>query len=153
MKKIKLLFLGIFCLIITGCGNNEMKEASNLDNFSTISENNQFIVVDNMSTYSGVSYIKGAKVATLDDVNIEMFIYDNEDNAIKVQDKQIDGFMNLRNAGAAITKDKGGNYYKYTMISNGYYMVSSRIQNTLVFSKTPIANKEKVETILNEIGY
>ena len=39
------------------------------------------------------------------------------------------------------------------MISNGYFMVTSRIENTLIFSKTPLANKEKVEAILTDMNY
>ena len=39
------------------------------------------------------------------------------------------------------------------MVSNGYYVVSSRIDNTLVFCKTMLKNKEKVEAILDSMNY
>ena len=86
-------------------------------------------------------------------VTVEMAIYDSVDNAKLAQETQIKEFDNLRSTGNIITKDEGQNYYDYTMISNGYYMVTSRIENTLVFSKVPLDNKDIIENTINSIGY
>ena len=82
-----------------------------------------------------------------------MVTYDTTENAKKAQDSHIDIFKIMKGSGAVINKDEGKNYYKYDMVSNGYYMVTTRVDNTLVFSKTQATNKETIEKILNEMGY
>jgi hypothetical protein len=59
----------------------------------------------------------------------------------------------MKSTGAIIKKDSGKNYYKYTMISNGYYLVTSRVDNTLIFTKTLLKNKDLVDSVLEEIKY
>jgi len=152
MKKKLCLLLICICLIITGC-NPKTKEAKNTNNFATISSNNGFIVNDNMNSYKNINYIKDSKKAIFEDITIEMVIYDISDNAKKAQENQIKNFQSLKSTGAAQEKDKGKNYYKYSLISNGYYMVSSRIDNTLIFAKVTLNNKEKIENILNSLEY
>ena len=46
-----------------------------------------------------------------------------------------------------------GNYAKYTLSSNGDYMVASQIDNTFVYAKVKEENKEKVKSLLKELGY
>ena len=154
MKKISIiLFILTLCLFLTGC-NDKTKETKSLETFDTISTNNGFTTYSTLANYSKETYIIDAIKATKDNnIEIEMINYDTEESAKKVQDKQIDGFMGLKSANAVINKDKGKNYYKYTMISNRYYMITSRIDNTLVFSKTKVENKDTVDKIFNELGY
>lgn len=152
MKRKLGIFLVCACLITTGCGGDS-RVSSNLDSFTQVASNNNFVVNDIMNSYSGVTYITGAKKAMFDDSGIEMVIYDNEDNAKKAQEKHIDNFNTLKSTGASNKRDKGKNYYSYSLISNGYYMVSSRIDNTLVFSKVVLEDKEKIEKILDDLGY
>ena len=151
MKKIFLLLC--FLLLITGCGSMGSKESINLDSFNTLATESSFTVEDNMNSYLDIDYISGAMKATLDDITIEMIIYTDNDNAIKVQNSQIDSFRTIKATGATEHKEKGDNYYKFWMVSNGYYMVNSRVDNTLVFCKTLLKNKEKVEELFDSLGY
>ena len=154
MKRISYLMLFCLCLLLIGCGNSkEMKEVSNLDTFNDVASKNGFTVEDNINSYLDIDYISESMKATLEDIAIEMVIYTDNDSAIKVQDGQIDSFKTLKATGATEHKEKGENYYKFWMVSNGYYMVSSRIDNTLIFSKTLLQNKEKVENILDNMRY
>lgn len=153
MKKIGLLFIVIFCLFLTACGEKEEKTVKGLSEFSVISANLGFDVASNMDNYTDVDYISDSMIATLDDMSVEMVIYDSEENAIKAQDNQIDTFNKMKGSGANVDNDKGKNYHKYTMITNGYYMVSSRVDNTLIFSRIPVDNKDKVESILEQLEY
>ena len=155
MKKIGLYALCLMCLLLVGCGSNKTKEVGSLDNFQSACVTNSFSYENKLSEYQAqnITYITDAGKATLDDATIEMVIYDNDESASKTQEQHIASFMNIKSTGATAHKEKGKNYYKFTMVSNGYYMVSSRIDNTLVFSKTLLANKEKIESILNEINY
>lgn len=150
MKKIKIGFLVILCLFMVGCGN-ETKEVATLDDFNTTAVNKNFVV--SIEDYSNVDYVEEAREATLDDIKIEMFKYTDNDSAKKVQDEHIDSFNLLKSTGAAEVKDKGKNYYKYSLVSNGYYMISSRVDNTLIFCKTSLDNKDIVDSIFDELGY
>lgn len=153
MKRISIYFLMIVCLFVTGCGTDKVKEVATLDEFDNVSVNNSFVVNDNMESYKNVDYIVEAKKAVLNDIEIEMIKYTNSDYAKTVQDGQIDSFNLLKNTGAYEEKDKGNNYYRYALVSNGYYMISTRVDDTLVFCKTLLGNKETVEKIYEELGY
>ena len=152
MKRISLVLLGFFCLLLTGCGG-ETKEVKTLKDFETSGTNNGFTVTDNLLSYNNAKYITGSYVAALDDTQVEMVVYDTEANAKKAQDNQIKSFKNIKSSGATGSSEKGENYYSFTLISNGYYMVTSRIDNTLIFSKTLIENKDKVTTLLDSLDY
>ena len=152
MKK-KILLLGIFMLLLlTGCDGG-VHEVKNISDFETTAKSNGFTVVNNKDSYGEVSYIKEAVKATTSDIVIEMIVYDNADDAEKVLEEHIKSFNLLKSTGAAEKKQTGDNYHKYFLISNNYYMVSSRIDNTLIFCKTLVTNKEDVDKVLNALGY
>ena len=153
MKKLSIFVLIIMCLFITGCGEPKEKKVTTLSNFNSILVGKNFNVKDNMEEYTDVNYISGSKKATYGDIEIEMVKYTDVESAKKVQDAQIESFNLLKSTGAFEDKIKGNNYYKYILVSNGRYMVSTRVEDTLVFCKTLLQNKELVETIYNELGY
>lgn len=155
MKKISLFLLIISCLIFTGCGNNvKTKEIKSIENFNQVALNNGFIVNDNKENYAEYDYIIKASIATFgSDITIEMIEYDNVESTNKVQQSQINNFALLKSTGAKEKNIKGDNYHKHYLISNNHYMVSTRVENTLIFCKTLLINKDKVDTILDELGY
>jgi len=151
MKKRGIFLFVLVLLLVTGCGN-KVKEVGSLDNFRYITTEKGLSVEDNMSSYTA-DYLKGALIAKNDDLTIEMVVYDTSDNASKVQDGHVSSFANMKSTNNVIKKDSGKNYYKYTMITNGYYLVTSRIDNTLIFTKTLLESKEMVDNILENMGY
>ena len=151
MKKIKGLLVVIGILLIVGCGKS-VKEVKSINDFNNVATEKGLVVSDNIANYNA-SYIKEATIASLDDLEIEMIVYDNEDSANKIQDEHINSFMVRKSANMVTKKYSGSNYYKYTMITNGYYFVSSRVENTLIFTKTDVKNKEIVDSILDSLGY
>lgn len=154
MKKSFLVFLIIVSLVITGCRKNSTRVATNLDLFSEAFSNEGFIVTDNINSYSGEDYITGAMIAKNSDGDgIEMVIYDTADRASNIQEQQIDSFGLLKGPASIENKDKGVNYYDYVIIANGYYMVSSRVDNTLIFAKVSDSNRDKIEGILDSMRY
>ncbi len=153
MKKFFILFICLFLLVGCTKESKESKEVRSISDFENASINAGFSVSDNMNKYVGVNYITSAWVATLDDISLEMVVYTDTDNLKKVQDEQIESFKLIKNTATTEHKEKGSNYYKFWMISNGYYMVSSSVDNTLVFCKTPLGNKEKIEVVLDNLGY
>ena len=152
MKKFSLLLLLFSCFILTAC-NNEVKENKTLNDFEKICNSLNIEVKDNLQNYTTDSYILGSRLATVNGYDVEMIIYDTVDNAKKVQDEQIDTFMKYRGTFVTSIKNKGKNFYEYKLVSNGYYMVSSRIDNTLVFAQIPIDYQDSVDKLLNELGY
>lgn len=149
----KLLMILVICVFITGCGSNKTREVKTLDDFKNIAIENNFSVDDNDFAYSHADYIEASMVAKLNDVEIEMVVYTNADYASQVQEQQIDGFATLKHTGAFIEKEKGANYYDYVLISNNRYMVTTRIDNTLIFTKAMIADKDIVSKIIDGLGY
>ena len=152
MKKIKILLIVLTLLLVTGCNTGKSKEAKSMNDFYNVATEKKFVVSDNMANYT-VDYIKEAMIATVDGISLEMITYDSEDNAIKIQNEHIKSFMNRKSTNARIKKEKGKNYYKYSMISNGYYLVSNRVENTLIFTTTVLENRDKVDSVLTEMGY
>ena len=152
MKKISLFLLALFCLVLTGCGG-ETKEVKSLNDFESVCTDNGYTVNDNYSEYTGISYITGSRKAVVDNLELDMVIYDTEANAKKAQDSHIKAFKNIKSSGATGESKKGKNFYSFSLISNGYYMVSSRIDNTLIFTKTDVQNKDKIINILDNLNY
>ena len=153
MKKFLVFCICLF--LLCGCTkeSKESKVVRSVNDFENASIKAGFSVADNMGSYAGVSYITASKIATSGDISVEMVVYADSDSAKEVQDNQIESFKKIKNTATTENKEKGANFYKFWMISNGYYMVNSRIDNTLIFCKTPFKNKEKIEVILNELGY
>jgi len=153
MKKLFVFFLMIVCLVMTGCGEDKTKVAVSTDEFNTICTDNDFTVKDNSSTYEKYDYITDSRLATLNDIEIEMIQYTDSESAEKVLESHIDSFNLLKSSGAAEKNFKGDNYHKYFLVSNNRYMISVRVDDTVIFCKTMLTNKDKVDEIFEELGY
>ena len=153
IKKRFIYLLFIFCLFMTGCGDDKTKTVATLEQFTDITTNKGFVVNDIMNIYENYDYILEAKKAIYEDVEIEMVKYTDSSYADKAQENHIDSFDLLKNTGAHSKKDKGDNYYSYSLVSNGRYMVSTRVDNTLIFFKIMLEDKDLVDEILNQLGY
>ena len=143
----------IICLFVTGCSSNKTKEVATLDDFSNVAANKNLMVSDNSETYSDVDYILEAKIASYDNIKIEMIKYADVESANKAQDNHIENFQLRRSTGAHEVKDKGKNYYSYEMVSNGRYMFSIRVEDTLIFGSVLLEHKTVSEEIINDLGY
>ena len=152
MKKFNFCLLLIMCLFISGCGVKS-KEVTTIDKFIEVTENNNLLVVNNMDTYSNVDYILDSRKAVVGDTEIEMVVYVDSESADKALEYHISSFETLKSTAASEKEKKGDNYHSYFLISNNRYMISTRVDNTLIFSKAMIENKELVEKIINELGY
>lgn len=153
MKKFIMCLLFIGCLFITGCGSNKVKEAATVLDFMDVLEEKNFTVTDNLESYEGLDYILESKIAEYEDIKIEMVRYIDSDNAEKSLKNHKKSFDLVKSTGALENVEKGKNYHSYSLVSNGRYMISSRIDNTLIFTKVMLEDKEVVEEILTELGY
>lgn len=152
MKGKSFLIVLILSLVCIGCTSNKEKVVASYDNITNVMTQNGFTVTDNSSSYNS-PYITGAYLITKDDIVIEFVQYDTEENAEKVVASHIESFNLLKSTGATHKDDKGKNFHKYFLISNNKYMTSVRVDNTVMFSKTSLANKDAIEKVFNELGY
>ncbi len=152
MKKLKLIFAVLLCTILVGCTSNETKTVATKDSVNNTLVENGYAVVDNMKIYDG-AYVKNAIKGSYGDITIEFIEYTSSENAETVLKGHIDTFKLLKSTGAAEKNIEGKNFHHYTLISNNYFMISARVENTLVFCKTPLTNKDKVEAVFNTINY
>ena len=106
-----------------------------------------------MDTYSSVDYILDSRKAVDGDTEIEMVVYIDSETADKALNYHISSFETLKSTAAAEKEKEGKNYHSYFLISNNRYMISTRVDNTLIFSKSMLENKELVEKIISELGY
>lgn len=150
MKKIILI---VVCFLLIGCASNKELEEVTTDMFSTAASNNNLVVTNNISQYGDTSKYVDAYLAKLDDdIYLEMVVYKNEEDAEGVVNSHIKSFNMLKSTGASEVNETGKNYHKYSLISNGYYMTSNRVNNSVIFCKTKIDNKNVVEKILSDLG-
>ena len=151
MKKIFLLL--VLVLFITGCSSNVTKPAKNVNDFETAAENKGFTVEKDCKDYDGVSYIYEYGKIMTGESKVEMIVYSDSEKADAVQKTHIESFDLLKSTGAQAKKEKGKNFYHYSLISNNKYMLSSRIDSTLIFCKVDLADKDLIESLITELGY
>lgn len=151
MKKIFLLIVCV--LFITACSSNVTKVAKNVNDFETIALKKGFTVDEENRDYDGVSYIYEHGKIMHGESYVEMIVYSDSEKAEAVQKTHIESFDLLKSTGAQAKRESGKNFYHYSLISNNRYMVSTRIDNTLIFCKVLIEEKELVESLLTELGY
>ena len=77
------------------------------------------------------------------DENSEQYLYYDAINTIRAED----------NGEIKETLEKSMNHTKYTAITNGKYIVVSRIGNTLIWGTINVDEKQKLIDLLNEMGY
>lgn len=152
-KKYLILLLIMAVFVMTGCNSSKTKEVASVETFNNEATTEGFTVSDNSDAYQEYDYISSSTIATIDELDIEMVVYDTDEFAKKSQEQQIEKFNLLKGVNAVIKKDEGKNYYRYTMVANGKYMITSRIDNTLIFCKTDTNNSEKVEKLFDTLGY
>ena len=153
MKKLGVFLLMVLCLFITGCGEEKLKEVATIEEFIRIAQDENFSIEDNSSNYSSHSYITDSRKAILNDIEIEMIVYSDSKSAETVLESHIESFNLLKSTAAHEKDTKGDNYHKYFLVSNRMYMVSSRVENTLIFCKTNLDNKDIVDEIFDELDY
>lgn len=151
MKKIfYLLFISI---LLIGCSFNKEMTPATSTSFSDALTSNSFSVNDNSGNYAGSTYILEAYSGNLNDVTIEYIKYDSIESAKTVLEDHMSSFNMLKSTAASEKNEIGKNYQKYILISNNYYMSSIRVENTLVFCKTNLNNKDIVEKVYEKLGY
>ena len=163
MKKFFIiLFVIIVIIVIIGIAVgtlffvlNKEKEPITKDQFSTKMQDMGFTITDASDQMADYSYVKSATLAI--DGNrtyqIEFYELSDETYATAFYNNNKSIFESTKSGASTESNINGKNYSKYTLTSNGKYMVVSRVANTVAFVNVSSDLKDNVNTILKELGY
>lgn len=134
---------------------NREKESISADTFKTTLEEKEFNVIDANSKLSSVSQINQLYLAIESDYNYQIEFYEltDEESAKTVYDNNKNKFEETKGDTSACTSVDGKNWSKYTLTSDGKYMVVSRVANTIVYLSVKDQYSDEIKDILKEIGY
>lgn len=149
-KRYLVVFLIVVLFSLTGCMN---KKALSVDEVKSIVEKNGFQVTDTKYKYESFDYI--TDVLQLGDSNFYIqFIVTNDTEKAKQlfeSNKQI--IDSYRKGTYTNSSTNGKNYETYKLVSNGYYMYVSRVDNTLIYANEKEEYKEEVQKIIDALKY
>lgn len=133
------------------------KEKPSIDaqNFKTTMEEKGYQLADAKSQFSEYDYIEKVYLAADSKFSYQIEFYQLVDNdyANQFYITNMTKFENAKSSSSIETTVNGKNYSKYTLLSNGKYMVISAINNTAIYVNVEESHKEEVDNILNELGY
>jgi len=152
-----LIVLGLIIGVIAGVVSllNKEKESITASQFKYIMEQKNYIITDATSQFSQYSYVDQVYIAGDNNYNYQIEFYElsDESNAIGFYNNNAANFQARKGKSAAQTNINGKNFSKYTLSSEGKYMVVSRIDNTVIYINVDSNYKDEVKNILDEIGY
>ena len=153
MKKIKIVVLLIFALLLTACGNS--KKALTSIEFKNIMENENFSIIDAIDQFNGFTEMKEAYIALEENKNyqIEFYVMDSDDNAVKLYEYNKESFEASKGSMSAYTNFDLKNTNRYTLNTNGEFKLLSRIDNTMIYLDVNSEYKDEVMNILKKLGY
>ena len=62
-------------------------------------------------------------------------------------------FEEYSTSGSKTTSIEIGNYTKYTLETDSYYMLLTRVDNTFLYVRVPIEYKEQALEVIKDLGY
>ncbi len=134
---------------------NKSKEAIESVMFKTKMEEKGLTIMDASSQFLSVPEIGQVYLALEKNNNykIEFYEFSNVDYAISFYNTNKNTFELTKGNASAETSVDLNNYAKYTLSSNGKYMVVSRIEDTVIYSSVDDQYRDVIKEILKEIGY
>ena len=134
---------------------NKEKTSITASDFYTTMSQKGYVVQDSSSQFSEYNYVKKSYIAASKDYSYQIEFYELVDDSYATSfynnNKSI--FESSKGNASAETSVGLKNYSKYTLSSNGKYMVVSRINNTVIYVDVDDSYKDTVKSLLNELGY
>ena len=151
MKK-KVFILGIIALIfLTGCNN---KTAITTDIFTEKAKENGLLITDAISQFKDATFIKNATIAqSVDGWQIEFYILEDENYASSMFEKNKLTFESEKTNTSIEKRINGKSNNRYELTTNNSYMYLSRIDNTLLYMKSDISNKDNIKSFVKILNY
>ena len=160
MKKPVIILLVIVAILAIILGVvfinlNTEKTSITASNFKNLMQQKGYTVSDANSQFSDYDYIQQVYIAADSNYNYQIEFYELSDDsyATRFYNNNKSIFESSKGNASAETSVDLKNYSKYTLSSNGNYMVISRIDNTVIYVDVDDNYKDNVKDILNELGY
>jgi len=160
MKKpmiIAIIAIVILVVIVGAVFINLNKEKTPIaaSSFKSTMEQKGYTVVDTNSQFAGYDYINQAYLAESSDGSYQIEFYETSDEsyAINFYNNNQARFESSKGSASSESNVNLKNSSKYTLSSNGKFMVVSRIDNTIIYVNTDEKNKDNIKDILKELGY
>ncbi len=151
-KKFVILLCFISIIFLTGC--SIFKKSISTDEFIHIAEGKGLYTADVKQQFSANDEIISATIAaSLDGWQIEYYTLTSKDDAKRMYNKNKSIFESDSVGGSKSATIDFLNYTKYTLENSTFYMVASRIDNTFLYAKVPIAYKSSAIDLINALGY
>lgn len=160
MKKTVIIGIIAVVIVIAIVGvifinlNKEKTSITASDFYTTMSQKG-YVVQDSSNQFSEYNYLKESYIAAIKDYSYQIEFYELVDDSYATNfynnNKSI--FESSKGSVSAETSVGLKNYSKYTLSSNGKYMVVSRINNTVIYVNVDDSYKDTVKSLLNELGY
>lgn len=160
MKKLLIIAIIAIVIIVAIVGvifinlNKEKNSITSSSFYATMSQKGHS-VQDSTSQFSEYNYVKQAYIAVSEDYSYKIEFYELLDDSYATSFYNNNKFIFESSKGnaSAETSVGGKNYSKYTLSSNGKYMVVSKINNTVIYVKVDDSYRNTVKDILDELGY
>ena len=134
---------------------NKEKDSITASSFYNTMSQKGYSVQDATNQFSDYNYIKQAYIAVSNDSSYQIEFYELQDDfyATSFYNNNKSNFESSKGSISAETSAGLKNYSKYTLSSNGKYMVVSKIDNTVIYVDVEDNYKDTVKSILDELGY
>lgn len=152
IRKLLICIIFSFILILlSGCFIK--KNVISSDQFASIMQEHKFSITDATDQYSNFAYVSSVQVATSKDFQIEFYILDSEENAMKMYTRNKSNFEKEKTSSALTTDSSVNNYSSFSITDNTMYRYICRVENTLIYVNTTKESKDKVKEIIASLGY
>ncbi len=159
-KAILITIAVLFLVVVVGIvllftNLNKPKPSITADQFRNIMKGKDYTILDANDQFSQYDYIKQVYLAIDPNLNYQIEFYElsDEENAISFYNNNASIFQSSKGSASAETSVNGKNYSKYTLSSNGEYMVVSRINNTVIYIDADDTYRDEIKSELQELGY
>ncbi len=150
MKRLFTIIL-ISIFIVTGCSIH--KNAITADEFEKIVNENEYYFFDVSEKFRDDKKVKSASMAATTVWQVEFYVLDNKTSAKEMfeSNKQV-AITEKTNTSYEEVK-KGTNFESYALTTNKTYTYICRVDNTIVFSRTPVEYRNKTKSFIKKIKY
>lgn len=156
MKKIKSIASITLCLVLvfsfSGCSK---KVPVTSQEFGDVMTQIGYTVKDIKEQYSDVAFITEAYLAVdkTQSYQIEFYVTSDSGKAENLFEENKQNYEQNKSSAYVRNSYDVGNHSKYTLTTDGMYILISRIDNTLIFVKTFADYKDAVDTAADTLGY
>lgn len=150
--KISLLIISLISVFsFYGCNSKKTISASD---FSQKVSQMGYTLEDVTNQYTSNDNIKSVITAKANEgYSILFFVFDDDISATGMFNSNKNSFESYKSKSAVQNSIKFVNYSSYELTSNGYYMYTCRIDNTLIYVKASDTYKENIKKLIKDIDY